>query len=150
MSTFLYGVANRGASIRIPRDAEREGKVRFNTRAQVEAPRRSMPPPPQPSSIRSPNPSSPRARARACRATSRTAAPPRTSTPTSSRPRSSRRAASRTKAPALVQYGSSGTCGEQHAGQHVWIITQGRSCWLSRCKVYHSLHSVDVFFSHTL
>ena len=30
--TFLYGVANRGASIRIPRDTEREGKGYFEDR----------------------------------------------------------------------------------------------------------------------
>jgi glutamine synthetase len=30
--TFLYGVANRGASIRIPRDAERDGKGYFEDR----------------------------------------------------------------------------------------------------------------------
>ena len=32
MNTFLYGVANRGASIRIPRDAEREQKGYFEDR----------------------------------------------------------------------------------------------------------------------
>jgi glutamine synthetase len=32
MNTFLYGVANRAASIRIPRDAEREGKGYFEDR----------------------------------------------------------------------------------------------------------------------
>ncbi len=32
MNTFLYGVANRGASIRIPRDAEKEGKGYFEDR----------------------------------------------------------------------------------------------------------------------
>lgn len=32
IKTFLYGVANRGASIRIPRDAEREGKGYFEDR----------------------------------------------------------------------------------------------------------------------
>jgi glutamine synthetase len=32
MNTFLYGVANRAASIRIPRDAEREQKGYFEDR----------------------------------------------------------------------------------------------------------------------
>ena len=32
MATFLFGVANRGASIRIPRDTEREGKGYFEDR----------------------------------------------------------------------------------------------------------------------
>jgi glutamine synthetase len=32
ISTFLYGVANRGASIRIPRDTERDGKGYFEDR----------------------------------------------------------------------------------------------------------------------
>lgn len=32
MNTFLYGVANRGASIRIPRDAEKQGYGYFEDR----------------------------------------------------------------------------------------------------------------------